>query len=669
MKNYLPSLIILLASAVCTLASDQFDLLAPRFSGTYQGLHSVTFGNGAYVAVGENGTILYSADSVTWIPESSGVTNRLNGVKYGTNGFVAVGDASTVLQSVDGITWNQRSSPVSVNLSAVTYGWGRYVAVGASGVIVTSTNGINWASINTGAPYNFNGVDCQNIFVLVGDSGTIMTSPDGLAWTLRFSGTFSRLNAISIHSQNSSTYNMTAVGDSGAVLTTTDGITWTVVTSGTSSNLLAVANDGNSPARFGIVGQGGVFITGTGAVWNSQYNSAVTNLYGIVYAHGNFVAVGSAGLIQAAIPWLPRNSGTLQSLNAITFGGGYFMTAGGTPQNTNIILRSPNGEDWSPVYTGTEGTINGLAYGTNGYVAVGALGVILTSRDGLSWTSQNIGPTTYAFYSVTFGSGIYTAIGASYSISGPFTIYSPTAYRSTDGINWTGPYSLNLSQRCGAVGFGANLFVAVGVSGGIATSPDGINWTARDSGVSSYPLNSVAYGNGIYLAVGNLYYSVSPDGTNWTASRYSGSGACVAYGDQGFVIANGGPPVPTLFTTPDGTNWTLRAFDGASGAIAFGAGTYVIAGGSQYASSFNTISQSVPTNSQAAPLLAGQCVSQGFKLSAIAQPNYAYRIQCRTNCALANWVDKYDFTSTQAITSFIDTNTMSSSCFYRIVTP
>jgi hypothetical protein len=658
--KYLFSSLVLAASLACcgSLLADPFDLLAPRFSGTFQGLHSVTFGNGVYVAVGENGTILSSADSVTWVPEFSGVTNRLNGIKYGTNGFVAVGDASTVLRSMDGITWKQMTSPAGVNLSAVTYGWGRYVAVGASGVIVTSTNGVNWASIDTGAPYNFNGVDFtqfntqfpQNLFVLVGDSGTIMTSPDGLAWTLRFSGTFSRLNAISIHCQNFNTYNMTAAGDSGTVLTSKDGITWTVVTSGTSSNLLAVANDGNSssPARFGIVGQGGVFITGEGAVWNSQYNSIVTNLNGVVYAHGNFVAVGNVGLIQAAILWLPRNSGTLQSLNAITFGGGYFMTAG-----VNVILRSPNGKDWSPVYTGTGVTLNGLAYGTNGYVAVGAPGAILTSSNGMSWSSQNIGPTTNTFYSAAFGSGIYVAINGRF------------AYRSTDGINWTGPYSLNVPapEQCRAVGCGTNLFVALGQLGTIATSPDGINWTARNSGISGYSLNSFAYGNGIYLAVASLHYSFSPDGTNWTAGGFNGNGASyVAYGDQGFVVANSSLPVQSLLTTPDGTNWTVRAFDAAIGAIAFGAGTYVIAGGSM-------ISQSVLTNSQAAPLLAGRCVSQGFKLSAVAEPNYTYRIQFCTNLILANWVDKFDFASTQAITLFIDTNTLSSSGFYQIVTP
>jgi len=168
--------------------ADSFDVLSPRFSPVTQSLRAVEYANGTYVAVGDGGTILTSADSVTWIPQVSGTTNRLNGIKYGTDGFVAVGDASTILESPDGIAWTQRTSPVTNRLSAVAYGAGRYVAVGTEGCIVTSADGVNWSRINTGAPYNLNGLGVGTVpiyssagsyfeyrFVAVGDSGLIMT--------------------------------------------------------------------------------------------------------------------------------------------------------------------------------------------------------------------------------------------------------------------------------------------------------------------------------------------------------------------------------------------------------------------------------------------------------------------------------------------------------------
>ncbi len=669
MKNQLSTLVHIFISTclICTAAADPFDVLNPRFSGTSQSLHGVTFGNGAYVAVGDNGTILYSTDSITWIPEASGTTNRLNGVKYGANAFVAVGDASTILNSSDGITWSQCSSPVTNKLSAIAYGLGRYVAVGTSGIVVTSTNGVNWNSINTGAPFNFNGVDFFSSFVLVGDSGTIMTSSDGLAWTLRFSGTFSRLNAVSVY-HSYQTYSMVAVGDSGLAETSPDGINWTVQTSGTSANLLA-ATLGASP-RFGIVGQGGVFLTVSldGSSWAFHTSNTSSNLNGILYARGNFLAVGDSGLIQAAIPWLPRDSGTAQPLAAITYGGGSFVAVGGTVNviSTNAIVRSVNGKDWVTVHTGTEGALYGITYGANGYVAVGGLGAVLTSSNGLNWSSQIIGTTANTYYGVASGNGVYVVVGVEPNPFPPFIGTAPVAYRSTDGVNWAGPYVLSAPN---GITFANNIFVAVGSGPHIATSPDGITWTTQSSGLWQ-DLRAVAYGNGIFIAIGNAY-ATSIDGTNWAPTSNAIIGTSIAYGDEGFIASNGDPQ-PSWTTTPDGTNWTVRGFDGPglggyspsapTEGVAFGNGSYVLVG--------NGISQSAPANPQAMPLLSGQLISQGFRLSAIAQPNYSYRIQSCTNLASSNWRDVFTYTSTQAVTSYIDTDaTNRPSLFYRIKTP
>jgi anaerobic glycerol-3-phosphate dehydrogenase len=80
------------------------------------------------------------------------------------------------------------------------------------------------------------------------------------------------------------------------------------------------------------------------------------------------------------------------------------------------------------------------------------------------------------------------------------------------------------------------------------------------------------------------------------------------------------------------------------------------------------ISQDLPANTQATPLLAGQFTAQGFKFSAIAQPNFSYRIQSSTD--LISWQDEFTFVSTQAFTRFTNSNTAKSPIgFYRIVSP
>lgn len=61
-------------------------------------LNSVIHGDGAFVAVGDMGTILTSPDSVTWTIRSSGTDVSLHGVTYGNSTFVAVG-GEVILQS------------------------------------------------------------------------------------------------------------------------------------------------------------------------------------------------------------------------------------------------------------------------------------------------------------------------------------------------------------------------------------------------------------------------------------------------------------------------------------------------------------------------------------------------------------------------------------------
>jgi hypothetical protein len=58
----------------------------------------VAYGNGLFVAVGGNGTILTSRDGVNWTEQTSR-SNTLNSVTYGKGLFVAVGDGGTILTS------------------------------------------------------------------------------------------------------------------------------------------------------------------------------------------------------------------------------------------------------------------------------------------------------------------------------------------------------------------------------------------------------------------------------------------------------------------------------------------------------------------------------------------------------------------------------------------
>ena len=114
-----------------------------------------TYGNGTFVAGGSSGTIIHSAEGVTWTNAETGTTLWLFGLTYEKGLFIACGEAGTIRTSTDGATWTNNAvmsmRPGSCNLHSVTYGAGRFVIVGASGLIMVSEDGLTWSNVVSGA--------------------------------------------------------------------------------------------------------------------------------------------------------------------------------------------------------------------------------------------------------------------------------------------------------------------------------------------------------------------------------------------------------------------------------------------------------------------------------------------------------------------------------------
>jgi hypothetical protein len=134
----------------------------PIDSGTPQDIEAVLgnaslAGAGPAVEVGENGAILYNTGpnpaggdgelQGTWVPASTPSTSaRLRGLSYGNGCYVAAGEQGTILTSPDGKTWTQRIPGESYPLlSTATFlgiayspSLNRFVIVGSGGAILVS---------------------------------------------------------------------------------------------------------------------------------------------------------------------------------------------------------------------------------------------------------------------------------------------------------------------------------------------------------------------------------------------------------------------------------------------------------------------------------------------------------------------------------------------------
>lgn len=176
------------------------------------------------------------------------------------------------------------------------------------------------------------------------------------------------------------------------------------------------------------------------------------------------VQVGDLGQIYSGLGffgWLPRDSATTNTLQAVRFFGNRIVfvgangTAGYSDDGVNFSVSSLNTTDW----------LVDLAVSSNLVVAVGDNAVIFASSDGAKWAFQEVPPNV--------------------------------------GLNWL------LS-----VAWGGGMFVTTGEGGYVATSPDGAHWTSRSSGVVS-DITRVAWitntnGGGFFPYTG--FWAVTADG-------------------------------------------------------------------------------------------------------------------------------------------------------------
>jgi hypothetical protein len=161
--------------------------------GVASGTIGTNPGNPGWVAVGTNGTIITStlADASLWVLQNSPTTNALNGVAFGAGNFVAVGNKGTILSSADGIQWNTVNLGTQTpNFQAVAFGNGVFVAVASNGNVYYAANPTQpWIKSNTtiaaslGVTYGAYSLGGFAGFIAVGNGGAVWESTDnGVTW-------------------------------------------------------------------------------------------------------------------------------------------------------------------------------------------------------------------------------------------------------------------------------------------------------------------------------------------------------------------------------------------------------------------------------------------------------------------------------------------------------
>lgn len=248
-------------------------------SPTSRMIKGIAYGNGKFVAAGNDGARIISVNGTEWQSASGSPQDAylsalfasgqhfLTGVRFSDDRLSWSG---IILSSVDGTSWAERLAAPDVSIRDVIHAQGIYVAVGGANVsgptssvarVFTSANGMDWtpallgygfwpysisfgngAFVGVGSGWGFRSTDATNwavmrlpddlilstveygngMFVAAGLNGVVATSPDGMTWTPRNSPTTEDLWDLAYSGSE-----FAAVGNRGAIICSPDGMTWT----------------------------------------------------------------------------------------------------------------------------------------------------------------------------------------------------------------------------------------------------------------------------------------------------------------------------------------------------------------------------------------------------------------------------------------------------------
>ena len=352
-----------------------------------------------------------------------------------------------------------------------------------------------------------------------------------------------------------------AVGSDGRVAYSPDGRSWTVAAAPTGPPLddrrLVYVND-----RFLIFTTKDILVSADGTAWAALTPDLTIPVPDhIAYIGGTYLAERSSLSVSRDLAawtrvgsWLGGGTPSLAYAPDLDL----FITPG--KYNPNL-MSSRDGVTWGVSQTDPGYGYDSVTWGAGRFVATSVSGSIISSSDGVAWTSAQGSPFGPTLYGVAEGDGVFLAVGGGGRV-----------LRSTDGRVWTAANSGYTGDLL-CVTHGAPGFVAGSRDGALLFSADGTSWTSWTN-PNSTTFTSVAYGAGIFLAAaGSNGLLVSRDGTVWqSASVPEGiTWLSISYSGGRFIAPcyPGNPLTPYFAESEDGINWWWTPQTLFRGAAAF----------------------------------------------------------------------------------------------------
>lgn len=498
---------------------------SPVVTGQTATFSTLTYDGTKYYASG--GSNVYSSTNLTaWTTTFTAVVNSTNNLIARGNGILLDITASKMmLTSTDASSWTTRSPQGSRGVYALS----THVNGGLQGCMMSTTNTANgWSIRNALLTGDVSSLNFLN-GIFVGTSSTqIVTSTDGTTWTNRATG---GLTAIRNAGFGGSLY---VFGNgTGSVRSTTDFVTYNtsvfgagqataaiafgagIYVAAASQNIMTSTDAIASPwtttstipgiaslqclkfVNGGFIGGGnaGTIITSTnGLTWTTTNSIFGTNIvYSVDFLNSLYVVGlgnGSVASSTDAVTWgAAQPTGTTASVLSVTYDGSNYYAY------TDLsVYRSANLTAWtlvSNITSNASENFQSLNFANGLFLIGGNQGGIFTTTDGITVTTNSIG-TSFAVLDMTYGAGIYLAVGATGRV-----------FSSNNLSTWTARNSTTTTQTISAAYFGNNLYVIGGQAGFIKTSTDAIQWDTVTNNLTTQSTTAIASTANEFALVGN----------------------------------------------------------------------------------------------------------------------------------------------------------------------
>jgi hypothetical protein len=421
---------------------------------------SIVYGNGIFVTTSSQkyvasppaqGAISTSTDGITWTSKQLQSTGHKIVIFTGTK-FIVFHNSTTFgshYSSTNGIDWQ------GFFTSGLDKGYGDYVnIIFTSSFYLTLHGRPNMYKITESAGVTsmaavpvpkIGAFTCMawNGKLFVASNGReLYSSPDLVTWTFRHTS---------------------YIGPGYYAALFTD-IVWT------GSIFVAVGPTGGG-------GYAGLRRSSDGITWQYPATNSFINFYSVAWSGNIFVQVGGGGAILTSLDgssWTSRTSGTTQTLNRVIWAGNQFIACG----SAGVILTSPDGIIWTTRTTGLPSTaiLGAVSWSGSVYVAVGTTGnaglsLIITSSDSINWTVRSH-PETRTFYDVVWANNRFVVVGNDTSPTATDAVrITHLVLTSSDGISWTSVPDIGNSIPGGRLLVTPTKLIAVGYNNKISVSP------------------------------------------------------------------------------------------------------------------------------------------------------------------------------------------------------